>query len=101
MKSQSISSKLFLLFFGLALLFSSPPVTRVCAATFIVDTTAEDDLYHLAEDSYELVNLAANSDYDAVKQDLKARLKAQLIAWEDPLAKHVFFRESDLWLIGK
>ncbi len=68
---------------------------------FIWNATAEDELYRLAEDPYELVNLAANSDYDAVKQDLKARLKAQLIVWEDPLAKHVFFRESDLWLIGK
>jgi arylsulfatase A-like enzyme len=68
---------------------------------FIWNPTAEDELYHLTTDPYELVNLAEKEGLESVKSDLKAQLKAQLIVWDDPLAKHVFFSDSDIPLIGR
>jgi arylsulfatase A-like enzyme len=52
---------------------------------YIWNATAEDELYDLAADSGELVNLAADKTY----ADELAGLRAQLVAWmeetKDPL----------------
>lgn len=60
----------------------------------IWNLTDVDELYHLTDDPYELVNLTDHPGYQDVKADLMRQLKAQLDAWEDPIAGHVAFRTN-------
>ena len=45
----------------------------------------EGELYHLANDPHELVNLYQEHDYAAIRNDLQNRLLQWCISSEDPL----------------
>ncbi|NSW53978.1 MAG: sulfatase-like hydrolase/transferase [Anaerolineae bacterium] len=74
----------------------SQRMLRTAEWKLVWNLTAEDELYHLSEDPEELINRAEDPACAAVMTDLKAKLKARLDAWEDPLAGHVYFRDPTL-----